>query len=779
VQRLSSLRALRCEQLETRRVFAGFEFASVEAFGDGNNPASVLDIALDPAGNSYRHGYFTGTIDLDPGQTHTGNVDILTSVGPGRDLFVAKYDAADTLLWAKRLGSNVTTTGQEEAGADIAVGSDGGVYFAGKFRDSLQVDAFELTSAGESDGFLVKLDSDGTTAWATRFGAEQIEKADQLALGSAGQVYVVGTVDIDTHTVVGSVEIMQFNAASGELDWSKLIDSGSGPAMVAVDASGNLNIAGYFFDPFDADPGAGETILDHGEESRATASTFVLQLDSAGGFNWARTFEAHTPIDPTQISFAFGQRMIVDTAGNILVFGDHGGRIDFDPSASGSTELGPDVRAFVVKLDNDGNYIWARGVEGSSNFFFRGLATDSEDNIVAAGYVRGYGEALNFDPGATNATLVPLNASGSLFDSFVWSLSEDGEFRSLTHIASAGDSVQATGLAIDATNDLRLVGSFSGTVDFNPSAQVHELTSAARSVFYLRLELNDSNDPPPTKFYVVNDATQNLTYEYSPTGALVESYGLNGGNTAPRGAASTAAGDRTWVIDANKKVYVYSNSGALLGSWTTGSLASNATVEGIATNGTDIWIVDARQDRVYRYAGAATRVSGSQNAASSFALNSGNTSPKDIVTNGTHVWVVNDSSTDKVFKYTVSGSLVGSWTITSGGGSPTGITIDPVNVSDIWIVDSNTDRVYQYTAAASRTSGSQSSATSFALAAGNTNPQGIADPPAPAKAESLTGFPTRGSLSRHPSQAHIAAAIDQLFSDDSVWTRKSRINLRV
>jgi hypothetical protein len=51
-------------------------------------------------------------------------------------------------------------------------------------------------------------------------------------------------------------------------------------------------------------------------------------------------------------------------------------------------------------------------------------------------------------------------------------------------------------------------------------------------------------------------------------------------------------------------------------------------------------------------------------------------------------------------------------------------------VSDIWIVDSGTDSVYQYTGAASRTSGSQAAAASLALAAGNTNPQGIADPPA-------------------------------------------------
>jgi hypothetical protein len=293
------------------------------------------------------------------------------------------------------------------------------------------------------------------------------------------------------------------------------------------------------------------------------------------------------------------------------------------------------------------------------------------------------------------------------------------------------------------------------------------------------------NELPPTKFYVVNDATQNLTYEYGDTGVLVESYSLDGGNSAPR-AASTAAGDKTWVVDANKKVYVYDNSGALLGSWTAGSLANNATVEGIATDGTDVWIVDARQDRVYRYTGAAGRLSGSQNAASNFALNSGNTSPKDIVTDGAQLWVVNDSSTDSVFKYTLSGSLVGSWTITSGGRSPTGITFDPSNVSDIWIVDNGTDRVYQYIAAASRTSGSQSAAASFALGVGNTNPQGIADPPArgTAGADSLgvsTARPSATIPKRASRSSLDAASVQQLLADadaEYTWTRKSRRALR-
>ena len=38
----------------------------------------------------------------------------------------------------------------------------------------------------------------------------------------------------------------------------------------------------------------------------------------------------------------------------------------------------------------------------------------------------------------------------------------------------------------------------------------------------------------PTKFYVVNDATADQTFEYDANGKSVESYNLAIGNTAPR-----------------------------------------------------------------------------------------------------------------------------------------------------------------------------------------------------------------------------------------------------
>src|SRR5262245_54278904 len=68
--------------------------------------------------------------------------------------------------------------------------------------------------------------------------------------------------------------------------------------------------------------------------------------------------------------------------------------------------------------------------------------------------------------------------------------------------------------------------------------------------------------------------------------------------------------------------------------------------------------------------------------------------------------------------------------MTGGGGSPTGITLDPTNTQQhVWVVDRAALRVYQYDNARATTSRNLAASATFALAAGNTNPQGIADPP--------------------------------------------------
>ena len=287
--------------------------------------------------------------------------------------------------------------------------------------------------------------------------------------------------------------------------------------------------------------------------------------------------------------------------------------------------------------------------------------------------------------------------------------------------------------------------------------------------------VNIDNDPVvgDTKFYVVNDTTVDRTYEYDAAGNSVENYTLDPTNTTTRGIATNAAGTRLWVLDANRKVYIYNNSGVLQGSWTLGTLPTTALVEGIATNGTHLWVVDRSARRVYYYANAASRTSGTQTATANFALNTANTNPKDIVfgtqTGTSFLWVVDDGTGfDRVYRYQLNTSgtstVNSAWGISPENSSPTGITVDPSNGSmDVWICDSGSDRVYRYPSG--RTTVQPLMADSFALSAANSNAQGIADPP-PVSGDITESFGTGPQHSTY-DPAPAAARRINLFTTDA------------
>ncbi len=231
--------------------------------------------------------------------------------------------------------------------------------------------------------------------------------------------------------------------------------------------------------------------------------------------------------------------------------------------------------------------------------------------------------------------------------------------------------------------------------------------------------------PPSAKFFVV-DQDRTATYQYSASGAAITNNALNRSDSKPRGIASNSAGTIQWVIDGSGTVFVYDKNGLLLGQWQPQNVGKP---EGVTVWGDDLWFVDPTSDRVYFFRGGATLRTGRVNPTSNFALNSGNLNATDLVSDGSHLWVINDTTTaDRVFRYTTAGVLEGNWQTSATSPSPTGITLDPTNVNHLWIVDASTDRVYQYDGATSRLTGTQEPSVVFALAATNTNPQGIADP---------------------------------------------------
>jgi subtilisin family serine protease len=446
----------------------------------------------------------------------------------------------------------------------------------------------------------------------------------------------------------------------------------------------------------------------------------------------------------------------------------------------------------VNDLVDDGNIVWTVviGAASSADAAYNGLnpadvqLSNTDDDTAGITVSAPTGTVTTEAGGAVSFT-VKLNSEPTADVTFAISSSDTTEgvvsVASLTFTAANWSALQT--VTVTGVDDAVFDGNIAYSVVIGAAASTDAVYNGINPAD-IGLTNNDDDPAPATKFYAVDDATADRTFEYTESGSLIEFYSINSTNTAPRGIATVTAGDRLWVVDAARRVFIYDNSGVLLGSWSAGTLATNATVEGIATDGTHIWIVDARADRVYYYANAASRLSGSQTATTNFALASGNAGPKDIVFGSqsgvNYLWVVNDAASDRVFRYTLNASGVStgstSWLINSANSRPTGITVDPSNGSmDIWISDNNKDRVYRYANGRTATAPTLTSSFALAVASGNGNVQGIADPPPAAVESVLPGYRAEVSA-EHGESAPAVVAGSQFSREERAEERVSDEN---
>jgi len=475
------------------------------------------------------------------------------------------------------------------------------------------------------------------------------------------------------------------------------------------------------------------------------------------------TFTTANPPDTTPPSISAVASSGVTSIGATVAW------ITDEPSDT-QVDYGTTINYGSAKIDGAlvvGHSVLLGGLASNTTYHYRVSSRDAAGNLAVSS---DFSFTTTIPPDTTPPVIsgVASNNVSSGGATLVWTTDEPADAQVEYGVTTSYGSSTTLNTALMTSHSAELTGLMdSTTYHFRVKSRDASGNLAVSSDLILTTIAGQTSS---RRFFIVDDSARDSTFQYDAAGNSVGSYGLGAINMSPRGITTTAARSKFWVLDANRTVYVYDAGGGLLGSWVAGTLSSKSSPQGIATDGTDIWIVDSKSDRVFRYTGAAARLSGSQNSTSSFALFGGN--PKGITTDGYSLWIVNAASTDKVYKYAVAGTLIGSWAIDPQNSSPTGITIDPANVHDIWIVDSGADKVFQYSNAATRTAGRQYSDANFVLAPGNTNPQDIVDPPFQGAIPSVdiaSGKVTRTRSTRGISgQTAVASAVtDSRQNDES------------
>jgi gliding motility-associated-like protein len=363
------------------------------------NYSNGRTVGTDAQGNVYSAGLFSNTMDFDPGP---GKFTMTSGTGHS-SVYILKLDAAGNFVWAKQIPTIV-----EFGDIELKVSADGTVCLASNLPDPADMDPGPgvqiMTPIGAKDAFVIKLDTDGNLLWAKQFG------------GPGDTVPVANVLEID--------------------------------------ANNNVIICGLFNNTVDFDPGPGIFNL----TSTAHLQAYIVKLAGNGNLIWAKQFGN----SPVVYSGSHISDIRCDAQGNIYTTGEYKGSCDFDP--------GPGVYTltcitsndgFVSKLDPYGNFVWAKGLNGSNMGYMRARAVeiDGAGNLIVAGWFLGTFD-LNPGTGVHNVTANPD-------DCFFLKLDANGIFLWAKTLGGSGSDT-GNDLAIDNNDNIYIVGSFAPSVDFDP-----------------------------------------------------------------------------------------------------------------------------------------------------------------------------------------------------------------------------------------------------------------------------------------------------------------------
>jgi hypothetical protein len=294
---------------------------------------SKTDIAytvkVDASGNVYIAGLFASNPIIFGHITLTNQGG--SCLGGCQDIFVAKYDENGNVLWAKSAGG---TAG--DYANSVVVDASGNVYIAGGFYSStLNFGNITLTrnnkgvlNSAPGDLFLAKYDINGNVLWAKNAGGNNDDYVLSAAVDGSGNIYIAGSFKSQTLTLganilkkanhapaFSNIFLAKYNTV-GDVLWAKCaggkaIDEAN---SIAVDASGNIYMAGSFYSPSIT---FGTNTLKNARSG--FSDIFLSKYDTNGNVLWAENVG--------EKNFDFANSVVLDASDNIYLTGKFGGPI--------------------------------------------------------------------------------------------------------------------------------------------------------------------------------------------------------------------------------------------------------------------------------------------------------------------------------------------------------------------------------------------------------------------------------------------------------------------
>lgn len=324
--------------------------------------------------------------------------------------------------------------------------------------------------------------------WAIKQSGTDFESVFQVAEDTAGNIYEIGSfwglVDFNPSTATffltsaGLTDnfICKLDPTGG-FEWAKRVGSTGSESGTNICIGGNNTVytGGKFQNTVDFDPSPAT----HNLVSAGIDDAFIAAYSTNGNYGWAAKFGG------TGTDYITG---LTEKDGFIYATGYFQGTVDFNPGTGiyNLTATGPDA-TFILKLDDNGNFVWAKSISGSSSTLSFDLDVDDLGNVITGGEFWG---TCDFDPGNGTQSMSAF-AFGS--DAFLLQLDADGNY-GWVDVFSGEQDEWVNSIDIGNNGSIGVSGVFQGTMDFDPGSGTFNLIShGGYDLFALRLHGGDGS----------------------------------------------------------------------------------------------------------------------------------------------------------------------------------------------------------------------------------------------------------------------------------------------
>jgi uncharacterized delta-60 repeat protein len=277
-------------------------------------------------------------------------------------------------FWILKLNSDGTKVWDKTYGGsanDRAISiqqtSDGGYLVAG-YTNSSDGDITDGNN-GSDDFWILKLNSDGTKVWDKTYGGSANDQAYSIQLTSDGGFIVAGyTNSSDDDITDGNNGYSDFWILKLNSDGTKVWDKTYGGSGSDRALSIQLTSDGGFII-------AGSTGAPGGDVTEAFGGGdfWILKLNSAGIKEWDKTYGGS----------------LIDIANSIQLTSDGGYLVaGYTYSSDGNSTDGNNGKndIWILKLNSDGTKVWDKTYGGSDDDFANSIQLTSDGGYLVAGY---------------------------------------------------------------------------------------------------------------------------------------------------------------------------------------------------------------------------------------------------------------------------------------------------------------------------------------------------------------------------------------------------------